>query len=140
MLLVQLWGPEAPQRPRLALSLRRLGRDADARWPNRDRASDGWVGDAAHASRVSDHNPDAQGIVHAIDVDASGIDPWVLVVAAVLHPATAYVIHEGRIFSRSHSFIGRRYEGADDHHGHVHVSILHTHLAERSHRSWLHES
>lgn len=39
------------------------------RFPKRDKASDGWIGDAQHASRFSFHNPDAHGIVHAIDVD-----------------------------------------------------------------------
>lgn len=47
------------------------------RWPSRDKASDGWVGDAAHAARDgwgtngkgSYHNPDPNGIVHAIDLD-----------------------------------------------------------------------
>ena len=47
------------------------------RWPNRDKASDGWIGDAAHAARDgwgtngrgSYHNPDPNGIVHAIDLD-----------------------------------------------------------------------
>ena len=47
------------------------------RWASRDKASDGWIGDAAHAARDgwgtngkgSYHNPDPRGIVHAIDLD-----------------------------------------------------------------------
>lgn len=47
------------------------------RWPSRNKASDGWIGDAAHAAREgwgtngkgSYHNPDPNGIVHAIDLD-----------------------------------------------------------------------
>ena len=47
------------------------------KWVSRDKASDGWIGDAAHAARDgwgtngkgSYHNPDPRGIVHAIDLD-----------------------------------------------------------------------
>lgn len=45
-----------------------LRAQVDARWPNRDTASDGWIADAAHAVG-SFHQPDAQGWVHALDVD-----------------------------------------------------------------------
>lgn len=43
--------------------------EADLIAPNRDDASDGALGDAAHAARKSDHNPDSRGIVHAVDLD-----------------------------------------------------------------------
>jgi hypothetical protein len=52
----------------------------------RDKSSDGWIGDAAHADHESDHNPDESGAthdedsdntdeVHAIDVDKTGSWP-----------------------------------------------------------------
>jgi len=40
------------------------------RWPTREKLSDGWIGDRAHAARRSDHNPDSKGWVHALDIDA----------------------------------------------------------------------
>lgn len=39
------------------------------RWPDRDKRSDGILGDAAHSARQSDHNPDSRGFVHALDID-----------------------------------------------------------------------
>lgn len=39
------------------------------KWDKRDKASDGWVGDKNHMARPSDHNPDKNGWVHAIDID-----------------------------------------------------------------------
>lgn len=47
----------------------RLRAQIDRRWPGRDRRSDGWIGDRAHSARASQHNPDKNGIVRAIDID-----------------------------------------------------------------------
>lgn len=54
------------------------------KWPNRDKASDGWIGDAAHQANAgwgtngkgSYHNPDPNGIVHAIDIDENFGAGW----------------------------------------------------------------
>ena len=51
-----------------------LRKQIDRRWPKRDRRSDGVIGNREHASRSSDHNPDARGLVHALDIDAD-LDP-----------------------------------------------------------------
>lgn len=49
----------------------------DKRFPKRDRRSDGWIGDQAHSQRFSYHNPDAAGIVWALDVDENfGMGTW----------------------------------------------------------------
>lgn len=48
---------EAPKPWRAAEALRQLRRQVDAAFPGRVKANDGTVGDAAHQSRASDHNP-----------------------------------------------------------------------------------
>lgn len=57
----------------LAPSLAVLRAEINARWPGRDKASDGWIGDTAHQSTRSDHNPNSRGSVNAIDIDEDGI-------------------------------------------------------------------
>lgn len=131
------WGPAAPSRPRLAHSLRVLVGDVERAFPHRLHASDGWIGDEAHSSRQSDHNPDSNGIVHAVDLTAARMRPIVIVAAAVLHPSTSYVIFERIIWSRSHGFQARHYDGPNPHKDHIHISILHTTQAERANRRWM---
>lgn len=106
----------------LAVNLATLRREIDAHWPRRDRESDGWIGDAAHQARRSDHNPDPRGVVHAIDVDRDGIDPKLVVRCAIGHPTVEYVIFDRTIWSRRAGFQPRRYTGDNPHTGHVHVS------------------
>jgi hypothetical protein len=51
-----------------------LRNQVNKRWPKRDKRSDGWIGDKAHAGRQSDHTSDSRGLVHALDIDAD-LDP-----------------------------------------------------------------
>lgn len=123
----------------LAPALVRCRGELNTSYPSRDRTSDGWIGDAAHWARASDHVPDPRpdGVVRAIDVDRDGIDPMALVAAAIAHPSTNYVIFNGSIWSRAYGFRRRVYTGSNKHEHHVHISILHTRAAEASAASWL---
>jgi hypothetical protein len=57
-------------KPKLCAAGIILRTQVNERWPNRDKRTDGWIGDKAHQARQSDHNPDAKGWVRAIDLDA----------------------------------------------------------------------
>ncbi|MGW1061632.1 peptidoglycan-binding domain-containing protein [Micromonospora rubida] len=121
----------------LAPTLRLLRDEIDRRWPHRDRASDGWIGDAAHQAGTSDHNPDADDrSVNALDVDRDGIDPPLVIRKCIAHPSTQYVIFDRTIWSRTRGFAPARYTGSNPHDKHLHVSVSHTPSAERSDRSW----
>lgn len=109
----------------LAPSLVQLRNEINAANPGRDKSSDGWIGDASHAARKSDHNPDysAGGIVRAIDVDVDGCDPDKLIAVAIADPRTEYVISRGFIYERLNGFRKRKYTGSNDHSKHTHISI-----------------
>lgn len=109
---------------RLADSLRNLFAEIDMVWPNRNHRNDGWIGDAAHQATDSDHNPDARGIVHAIDIEVRGIDPAEVVSACIDDDRpTSYVVWNRQIWSRSKHWIPRPYNGSNPHTDHIHVSI-----------------
>jgi len=66
---------------RLAKSLITLINQVDAQFPIRDRSSDGTIGDARHQAEKSDHNPDREGVVRALDIThdpAHGVDTYKL--------------------------------------------------------------
>ena len=110
------------------------------KWPKRDKRSDGWIGDRAHASRVSDHNPNKAGVVHAIDIDenmgkgrnrngrtAKRLANQLLDYAASgLAGASRlkYVVYENRIASGTYrkTFWSWRH-GNWGHEAHIHVSF-----------------
>ncbi|MFC4560957.1 hypothetical protein ACFO4E_03695 [Nocardiopsis mangrovi] len=53
---------------RLARSLATLRAEINTAAPDRSKRSDGSIGDAAHRASASDHNPNAAGVVCAIDI------------------------------------------------------------------------
>ena len=112
-----------------------LRNQVDDTYPSRDRTSDGWIGDTRHASRPSDHNPDANGWVRAIDVDrdVSGrskpdlmpdiADQIRLLCKSKREKRIAYIIFDGRIASSKKAWAWREYTGANKHNHHMHISF-----------------
>lgn len=113
---------------RLAKSLIQLRTEINAAFPERDKSSDGSIGDAAHSNRRSDHNPNAAGVVTAIDVDRDfndGHDGRQLVSAliAARDPRIKYVIFERQISVTGDITRWKPYHGPNAHNHHVHISV-----------------
>lgn len=124
---------------REAASLKQLHAEINRAAPNRSIASDGWIGDEAHATRDSDHNPwviDQQGVgvVRARDIThdpVGGMDCHDLAGRLALRlrslPALrsgAYLIWNRQIISADRVTEGwRPYSGANPHTAHLHVSV-----------------
>lgn len=121
---------------RLARALVSLRDGVNARWPHRDKASDGTIGDTAHKANASasDHNPwlavGGVGVVRALDIDVDGIDAgWYAEQLRLLGAAGdsrltggGYVIFNKRI-TRSNWSGWSVYTGKNPHSAHVHVSL-----------------
>lgn len=137
--------------PFLAPSLVAFRNELNARYPNRDKASDGWIGDAAHSSRESDHNPDDDGMVHALDLDedtdgnTADSGPELEWLSEHLRnsrdPRIKYVIYEGRIFAGRNGpspWVWRPYVGGSNlHTKHMHTSVTYDEVGENSTAPWL---
>lgn len=103
-----------------------------AKWPNQNNAGDGSIGDASHAARKSDHNPNVRRSVNAIDEDERGIHMPTLMVAFMMHPSARYVIYERDIWHVNRSWRCETYTGDNPHDKHGHFSIHQTVKAEQS--------
>jgi len=119
--------------PHLCKAGQQLREQFDDTYPDRDRTSDGWIGDTRHSARPSDHNPDAEGIVRAIDIDrdlSGKAKPDLMPDLAdqIRHAAKsdkriAYIIFNGKIASSRLGFRWRKYSGSNPHHAHCHISF-----------------
>ena len=122
-------------KPQLSKAAIQLREQFDDSYPSRDRTSDGWIGDTRHAARPSDHNPDANGWVRAIDVDRdlSGrakpdlmpdlADQIRLLCKSKKERRITYIIFDGRIASSKKGWAWRTYEGTNKHNHHAHISF-----------------
>jgi hypothetical protein len=113
---------------RLAKALEQLRSQVNAMAPKRSKKMDGSIGDAAHSARKSDHNPNAAGVVCAIDVThdpAGGLDgeKFANALRASADPRINYVIFNRRIAGAGKGWDWRRYTGAAPHDKHVHISV-----------------
>ena len=120
-------------KPLLSKAAQQLRLQVDDTYPDRDRTSDGWIGDTRHSARPSDHNPDAEGIVRAIDIDrdlSGKAKPDLMPDLAdqIRHAAKsdkriAYIIFAGKIASPRMGWRWRKYSGINPHTKHCHISF-----------------
>lgn len=128
----------------VAPSIRAMFTEANAIAPNRSKASDGTIGDAAHAARDSDHNPGARNLVHAGDLThdpVGGFDAHAYLerLRRQQDRRVKYLISRGRIAGPGTSHGGwewHAYTGTNRHDKHGHVSIWSTVAAETDTRPW----
>jgi hypothetical protein len=120
-------------KPKLCKAGQQLREQFDDAYGDRLRTSDGWIGDSKHSARKSDHNPDEQGWVRAIDIDRdlSGkpkpdVMPYVadqLRILAKTDRRIAYLIFDGKIASAKSFWRWRKYKGINQHRSHLHCSF-----------------
>ena len=119
-------------KPKLSKAAEQLRKEVNLKYPKRDKRSDGWIGDSAHSKRKSDHNPDVQGWVRALDIDAdlnkSSKESWLLAeqirqIAINGDKRISYIIHQGRICSSRLNWKWRVYLGSNPHITHLHISF-----------------
>jgi hypothetical protein len=133
--------------PFLVPCLVALRTTVNGRFPRRDKASDGWIADAAHvAAGTSKHIPDSAGRVHALDLDADLRDDAGVsmqdVIDRILHNQRygdgrlQNVIYRRRIWSRSWGWTPREYTGINAHLMHAHFEARTVDSARNSTYPW----
>lgn len=110
---------------RLANSLTKLRNQVNAAYPRRSKVSDGTIGDAAHAAGASDHNPNPNGVVCALDLThdpANGFDAHALAehLRVNRHPNLRYIISNARIAGAHTNW---QWQPSSGHYQHAHISV-----------------
>ena len=136
---------------RLARSLIQLRSELDTLYPKRDRTSDGSIGDAAHASRTSDHNPwvkdhNGQPIVTAVDIDrdiapdfrSRDLAEWL---RQRKDSRIKYVISNAKMYSSYSNNVRKawewgKYTGSNAHKEHMHISVMDVESLYDAQRPW----
>ena len=121
-------------KPNLSKAAHTLREQVNLAYPDRDKTSDGWLGDASHSLRPSDHNPAApSGVVRAIDLDRDLFTnskpdrmPYLadqIRICAKKDKRISYIIFNSRIASAKSLWRWRTYRGVNPHTKHCHVSF-----------------
>lgn len=127
---------------RVAKALEALRAQVNALAPNRSKASDGTIGDAAHAATKSDHNPDADGVVKALDLThdpANGCDCNAIwnSLRDSRDPRIQYLIWNRQIVNADVSpWVVRPYNGSNPHSKHIHISVKGNRALYDDQRPW----
>lgn len=102
---------------------------------------DGTLGNLEHSNRTSDHNPDENGIVRALDFfehKPGFVDEIAEALRASKDERLKYFIHSGEMFA-SYTLPGkpawewREYTGPNAHKDHGHLSVVATAIADQDH-------
>jgi len=119
-------------KPHLCKAGVQLREQIDDCFPDRDRRSDGWIGDTRHTKTKSDHNPSSPSlVVRGLDIDADlgGAKNNAAYLANQIRLAAkkdkriAYIIFNGRIASPILFWKFRKYSGINQHTSHLHISF-----------------
>lgn len=110
--------------------------EINKQFPNRDKESDGAIGNEEHQARESDHNPDENDVVKAQDFDEDLLGPdnpvgqekmaeicaYLVKISKEGDLRINYIIYEKMIYSRVRNFEPKEYTGSNEHKHHMHVS------------------
>ena len=121
---------------KLAPALNKLRTQVNKEWPKRNKASDGTIGDLAHSSTVSQHNPNRAGVVTAMDITHDpkhGADMNKLKEKIIKDSRVWYVIFNRRIWE---SGKWSTYTGINPHDKHLHVSTKQTSKYYNDSKDW----
>jgi hypothetical protein len=139
---------------KLTDGLAHLRAQVNEAFPNRDHASDGTIGDAAHQAETSGHNPDdtagarpewngdsdSTPEVRAWDMDSDLGQPGVTAQEIVDHiralpnvsSVLRYMIYNRKIYRAANGWKSEAYTGASAHTEHIHFSGAYTQAADNN--------